>query len=76
MSNRLSGEVAVITGATSGIGKVTAEVFIRESAKVILAGRSEETGIAIAERLGENAIFHKTDVSKAARLGEQSVAPE
>ena len=62
MSDRLSGKVAVITGATSGIGEVTAEVFIREGAKVILAGRSEETGNAIADRLGENALFHRTDV--------------
>lgn len=59
---RMSGKVAVITGATSGIGEATAEIFVREGAKVILAGRSEEKGNAIADRLGENAVFHRTDV--------------
>ena len=58
----MDGKVAVITGATSGIGEVTAEVFIKEGAKVILAGRSEEKGNAIADRLGENAVYQKTDV--------------
>jgi NAD(P)-dependent dehydrogenase (short-subunit alcohol dehydrogenase family) len=62
MGERLSGKVAVITGATSGIGEVTAEVFIKEGAKVVVAGRSEEKGNAIADRLGENAIFKRTDV--------------
>jgi NAD(P)-dependent dehydrogenase (short-subunit alcohol dehydrogenase family) len=55
-------KIAVITGATSGIGEVTAEVFIAEGAKVVLAGRSKEKGEAITERLGENAVFRATDV--------------
>lgn len=62
MSGRLEGKVAVITGATSGIGEATAEVFVGEGAKVVVAGRSEEKGEAIAERLGENAVFRRTDV--------------
>ena len=44
MGERLSGKVAVITGATSGIGEVTAEVLIKEGAKVVVAGRSEGKG--------------------------------
>lgn len=62
MSGRMSGKVAVITGSTSGIGEVSAEVFVKEGAKVILAGRSEEKGNTVADRLGEHAIFHRTDV--------------
>ena len=68
MADRLAGKVAVITGATSGIGEVTAEVFIKEGAKVIIAGRSEEKGSAIANRLGENAVFHKTDVMEESEI--------
>ncbi len=53
MSGRLNGKVAIIAGATSGIGEATAEVFVREGAKVVVSGRSEERGRQIAERLGD-----------------------
>jgi len=62
MGDRMTGKVVVITGATSGIGEVTAEVFIEEGARVVLAGRSGKKGNAISERLGENAVFQKVDV--------------
>lgn len=62
MARRLENKVAIITGGTSGIGEATAEVFISEGAKVIIAGRSEKKGEAIAKRLGENALYQYTDV--------------
>ncbi len=61
---RLAGKVALITGGTSGIGEATAELFVAEGAKVVLTGRSEEKGGALAERLGENALYHRADVTK------------
>ncbi|MGA3116729.1 MAG: SDR family oxidoreductase [Syntrophobacteraceae bacterium] len=64
MSGRLDGKVTVITGGTSGIGEATAEVFVNEGARVVIAGRSEDVGAAIAERLGENVVFKRTDVTK------------
>ncbi len=64
MAGRLDGKIAIITGATSGIGEATAEVFVTEGAKVVVAGRSEKRGKQIAKRLGENAIFAQCDVTQ------------
>src|SRR6202521_1838635 len=60
---RLSGRVAVITGATSGIGLRSAEVFVAEGAKIVIAGRRAPEGEALAKKLGANCIFRKTDVT-------------
>jgi NAD(P)-dependent dehydrogenase (short-subunit alcohol dehydrogenase family) len=60
---RLDGKVAVITGATSGIGLRTAEVFVTEGAKIVVAGRRAPEGEALAERLGSACLFRRTDVT-------------
>ena len=64
MSGRMKDKIAVITGATSGIGERTAEVFSEEGATVVVAGRSVDKGEAIAKRIGNNAVFQKTDVTR------------
>jgi NAD(P)-dependent dehydrogenase (short-subunit alcohol dehydrogenase family) len=68
MPGRLEGKVAVITGATSGIGEATARRFIAEGARVLLAGRSQERGNALASELGGNAFFHRADVMREADI--------
>ncbi len=64
----LEGKVAVITGGTSGIGARTAEVFVAEGAKVVIAGRRKERGERLAQKLGDTASFIRTDVSVEAEV--------
>jgi NAD(P)-dependent dehydrogenase (short-subunit alcohol dehydrogenase family) len=68
MPGRLDGKVAVITGATSGIGEATARRFVAEGARVVIAGRSEERGRALAKDLAEHAFFHRADVMHEAEI--------
>ena len=60
---RLDGKVAVITGATSGIGLRTAEIFVTEGAKIVVAGRRAPEGEQLAKRLGTACVFRRTDVT-------------
>ncbi|MEB3960489.1 SDR family oxidoreductase [Streptomyces kunmingensis] len=56
-------KVAIVTGATSGIGASIAELLVAEGAHVVLAGRREPEGTEMATLLGERAGFFRTDVS-------------
>ncbi|MCH1504854.1 MAG: glucose 1-dehydrogenase [Verrucomicrobiales bacterium] len=63
---RLENKVALITGAASGIGKETAELFAREGASIILTDVNDTEGEAVAGTLGDNATYIHADVSKDA----------
>src|SRR6188472_4718606 len=63
----LENKVAIITGAGSGIGKATAELFAREGAKVVVSDISEKNGNSAVDELiknGGQAFFIKADSSK------------
>ena len=62
---KLKDRVAIITGATSGIGEATALLFAQEGARVTVAGRDEARGrkvVAAIEAAGGAAIFVRADV--------------
>jgi NAD(P)-dependent dehydrogenase (short-subunit alcohol dehydrogenase family) len=65
------GKVALVTGATSGIGRATAVAFAREGAKVVVAGRREPEGeqtIGLVREVGGEGLFIKTDVTVEAEV--------
>jgi NAD(P)-dependent dehydrogenase (short-subunit alcohol dehydrogenase family) len=64
----LTGKIAVITGATSGIGVDIARSFVAEGARVVLAGRRKVQGEAVAGSLGTAAEFVETDVAVEAEV--------
>jgi NAD(P)-dependent dehydrogenase (short-subunit alcohol dehydrogenase family) len=59
----LDGKVAVVVGATSGIGACIAERFVAEGAVVVAAGRRTQAGEELAARLGPRAAFVRADVT-------------
>ncbi|WP_088009063.1 SDR family NAD(P)-dependent oxidoreductase [Indiicoccus explosivorum] len=59
-----SGLTAVITGASSGIGRGTAEMLAAQGANVVLAARRTDVIDKLAQRFGPNALAVTTDVSK------------
>ena len=71
MAGSLIGKVALVTGASSGIGRASALAFSREGAKVAVADVSVEGGeetVSLVKKAGGDALFVKMDVAKAAEV--------
>ncbi len=68
MTGQLEGKVALITGAASGIGEATAELFAAEGARVVLSDVQDELGRGVLERIrgaGGTAEYVHCDVAVA-----------
>jgi len=63
MGSRLAGKVAAITGAASGFGACAARLFVSEGCKVVLGDIQEAPGQALAEELGDDAVFVSCNVT-------------
>src|SRR5437868_3461500 len=67
--SKLAGKVAVVTGGGSGVGKAVALLFLKEGAKVVIAGRDATKLAAVAgeAKAGDHLITVPTDVSSPAQ---------
>jgi NAD(P)-dependent dehydrogenase (short-subunit alcohol dehydrogenase family) len=59
---RLKDKVAIVTGAGSGIGAATAELFAREGARVLVSDFDENSAKTVAAKIGKAAAAIRTDV--------------
>jgi NAD(P)-dependent dehydrogenase (short-subunit alcohol dehydrogenase family) len=68
---QLEGKIAIVTGASSGIGKGIAEAFSKEGAKLVIAARNQEKLDVAADELrslGTVVLTVPTDVSQEAQV--------
>lgn len=64
--NTFNGKIALVTGATSGMGRAIASMFAAEGARLVLSGRDQEKGAALLAQLaaaGTEAVMHYGDVA-------------
>ncbi len=77
MANALEGKVAVITGAASGIGRATLELFVENGARVLAADVQQDVGEDLVRRFAGAVAFAACDVTVPQQIQaaiEQAVA--
>ena len=65
---RFKGKTAVITGGSSGIGRGSVELFLREGATVVMGDIDEAEGTAMISALGDKFLFKPCDVTQEADI--------
>jgi 3-oxoacyl-[acyl-carrier protein] reductase len=65
---RFKDQIVMVTGGAAGIGRVTAEAFAREGAKLAICDVNPQAGEAAAQALGPEASFQKVDVASEAEV--------
>lgn len=68
--SRLTGKIAIVTGAGSGLGKAISESFAAEGARVVLTDIDLTNATKVAEAIGANAIALQQDVADEQRWDE------
>lgn len=68
MTGRVAGRVALVTGASSGLGKRFAQVLAAEGAKVVVAARRKDRLDELVKELGGNALAVQCDVTNEAQV--------
>jgi NAD(P)-dependent dehydrogenase (short-subunit alcohol dehydrogenase family) len=66
--NRFEGRTAVVTGGASGLGEAMVRLFVAEGGQAVIADVQEDRGTALAEELGDAAVFTITDVADEAAV--------
>ncbi|KAL8583412.1 hypothetical protein ACOMHN_057868 [Nucella lapillus] len=69
----VKGLVGLVTGAASGLGRATAERFVRQGVRVVLCDLPNSSGQDVAKSLGDNCVFAPTDVTSEADV-QQAIA--
>ena len=77
---KLSGKTAIVTGATSGIGKATALLFADEGADIVITGRRSELGQSVRDEISRKGVrcefvqADHTDGEACSRVVERTLA--
>ena len=75
MSNELANKVAIVTGGAAGIGAATAQQFVNEGARVVIADINPEQGEELAAGLGPDCVFKHVDVASRDDLTDLVALP-